>query len=184
MNDKRPFWSGMSGVLAGTAGVIGAVAGLIGILIQLGVIGGGESSNASAPPGNPTWAAQANEICQRTNDSIQALPTPKTGDPTESLVGFGTGALKINRLMVRELAALEPPADKREQVEAFVRLGARTNEEVEEMLADVKSGNLADLAQRQQSLSSLGQRFDAAAVDLGATTCAEGASFAGGLPTG
>jgi hypothetical protein len=180
----------MSGVLAGTAGVIGAVAGLIGILIQLGVIGGGgESSNTVGTRGYPTWAAQANEICQRTNDSIQALPNPQIVDPNatgamESLANLGAGALKINRLMVRELSALEPPARNRERVEEFVRLGARANEEFEEMLADVKSGNLGDLQARQQSLSALGQRFDSAAVDLGASTCAEGASFAGGLPTG
>jgi hypothetical protein len=190
MNDKRPFWSGISGVLAGTAGVIGAVAGLIGILIQLGVIGGGgESSSTSASGGNPTWAVQANEICQRTNDSIQALPNPKIIDPnaagaTESLANLGRGALKINQLMVRQLGALQPPAEKREHVEQFVRLGARINEETEEMLADVRTGNLADLQARQQTLSTLGRRFDAAAVDLGASTCAEGASFAGGLPTG
>lgn len=189
MSDKRPFWSGMSGALAGLAGVIGAVAALLGILIQLGVIGGGESSSASATRGNPTWAAQANEICQRTNDSIQALPNPQTIDPNpvgaaESLANLGAGALKINRLMVRELSALEPPVGKREQVENFVRLGARMNEELEETLADVRTGNLANLSQRQTTLSALGRRFDSGAVDLGATTCAEGASFTGGLPTG
>jgi hypothetical protein len=174
----------MSGFLAGTTALVTAVGGLVAILIQVGVIGGnGQSSNGGGQTTTRTadWAAQANDICARANDLITALPNPKTVDPQVAL-GMGQQALRINRQMVRELAKLPPAEHQRGEVEDFLRLGADLNDNTEELLADFTSANLADAQQRAGTLSRLGKRFDRAAIDLGATTCAEGASFSGGLP--
>jgi hypothetical protein len=84
--------------------------------------------------------------------------------------------------MARELAKVAKPEQQRAQVEELLRLGAGINENTEEVLADFTSGNIADAQQREGTLSGLGNKFDKAAIKLGATTCAEGASFSGGLP--
>ena len=190
MSDERgSFWSGMSGVLAGTAALVTAIGGTIAILVQVGVIGGGGSSNGGpANGGGQTtaqtvdWASQANDICARTNDLITALPNPKTVE-TDAALQFGQQALRINRQMVRDLVRLPRPADRTTEVERFVRLGADVNDTTEELLADFTSGSLGDAQQRLSTLSRLGEQFDAVAIDLGATTCAEGSSFSGGLPS-
>jgi hypothetical protein len=44
-------------------------------------------------------------------------------------------------------------------------------------------GGQTTTQQRLSTLSRLGERFDAAAIAPGATTCAEGSSFSGGLPS-
>jgi hypothetical protein len=186
-NARTPFWSGMSGFLAGTAALVTAIGGTIAILAQVGVIGGGSSNNGSTDGGGQTttqtvdWASQANDICARTNDLITGLPNPKSVD-TDAALQFGQQALRINRQMVRDLVKLPKPALRASEVERFVRLGADVNDTTEELLADFTSGSLGDAQQRLSKLSGLGERFDAAAIALGATTCAEGSSFSGGLP--
>jgi hypothetical protein len=54
----------------------------------------------------------------------------------------------------------------------------------EELVAAVKVGDIAGLEERQNALSAAGKAFDEQALEVGATTCAEGASLAGTtLPT-
>ncbi len=174
----------MSGFLAGTTALVTAVGGLIAILIQVGVIGGNGGSSkggGQTTTQSPDWAPQANDICARANDLITALPNPKTLD-LQAALGMGQQALRINRQMVRELAKLPKPERQRAKVEEFLRLGADVNENTEELLADFTNGSIADAQQREGTLSRLGKKFDGAAIELGATTCAEGASFSGGLP--
>jgi len=194
MSDERTsFWSGTSGFLAGTAALVTAVGGMVAILVQVGVIGGGSSNGGSTNGGSTNgggqtttqtieWSSQANDICARSNDLITALPNPKTLE-AEAALQFGQQALRINRQMVRDLVKLPKPADRATEVDGFVRLGADVNDTTEELLADFTSGNAVDAQQRLSTLSRLGERFDAAAIALGATTCAEGSSFSGGLPS-
>ncbi len=190
--ETKSFWRSMSGLITAITALVTAVGGLIAILIQVGVIGGGGGTpNAGLSSGGQQttstqgadWADHANDICARANDLITALPNPRTLDPQVAFE-MGQQALRINRQMVRELAKLPKPEPQRARVEALLRLGAQINDNAEELLADGTNGNIADIQQRQRALSRLGQKFDGSAIDLGATTCAEGSSFSGGLPSG
>jgi hypothetical protein len=128
-----------------------------------------------------TWAGEANEICERANELIDELPEPDKADPSEVL-GLFDRVLSINRQMVRELTKLPKPEPEREQIQAFLRLGANPNESAEEMVAAFKALNIAAVQERQTEISKFGREFDAAAVALGASTCAESSSFEGGVP--
>jgi hypothetical protein len=184
---KKSFWSGLSGALAGVTALLTAVGALIAVLVQVGVIGGddgsggGEGAITVTTAAMADWAGEANEICERANELIDELPDAETADPSQAL-GLAERALSINRQMVRELTKLPKPEEERERVTEFLRLGARVNETTEEAIAAVKALNIAAVQQREAQLSTLGGQFDTAAVDLGATTCAEGASFEAGLP--
>ena len=184
---KKSFWSGLSGALAGVTALLTAVGALLAVLIQVGVIGGDDDGNGGGSSGTTTsaamvdWAGEANEICQRANELFDELPDAERVQPSEVL-GVLKQALSINRQMVRELAKLPKPDQEREQVTEFLRIGARLNESSEEMIAAFRALNIEAVQQRRKELSTLGSQFDAAAVDLGASTCAEGASFEAGLP--
>lgn len=183
---KKPFWSGVSGALAAITALLTAIGALIAVLVQIGVIGGDDGNGGGGAITVTTaamadWAGEANEICERANELFDELPDPETAEPSEAL-GLVERGLSINRQMVRELTKLPKPEEEREQVTEFLRLGARVNETSEEMIAAFKVLNIEAVQQRQTELSTFGSQFDAAAVDLGASTCAEGSSFDAGLP--
>jgi hypothetical protein len=184
---KKSFWSGLSGVLAGVTALLTATGALIAVLAQVGVLGGDDGDDDGARPITVTtaamadWAGEANEICERANELFDELPDAETADPSQAL-GLVERGLSINRQMVRELTKLPKPEAEQERVTEFLRLGARVNETSEELIAAFKALNIEALQRGQTELSTLGREFDAAAVELGASTCAEGSSFDAGLP--
>ena len=119
---------------------------------------------------------EANGICARANDTINALPDPETLD-LQAGIAQARESVTIYRRMIRNLAVLTPPANRRGDVEEFLRLGAHVNDAAEELVAGLRIGDVA-VAQRQaNTLKRLGKSFDDSAIGLGATTCAEGASL-------
>ena len=185
---RKPFWSGVSGALAAITALLTAIGALLAVLVQIGVIGGDDGNGGGGAITVTTaamadWAGEANDVCERANELIEELPDAERAEPSEAL-GLVERGLSINRQMVRELTKLPKPEEERERVTEFLRLGAKVNETSEEMIAAFKVLNVDALQQRQAELSTLGSQFDAAAVDLGASTCAEGASFEAGLPRG
>jgi hypothetical protein len=182
---KKSFWSTLPGILTAVTALITAVAGLVAIFVQIGVINGDEDSSLNG--GNPTlttsksWTAQANEICARANDSMDALPDPQAIGPAmldpESAVKLGDLSLGIGRRMLRDLGTLEAPEGREADVEDFLRLGAEMNQATEELLARLRVGDPLAAQEKVSAVSEAAQRFDDAAIELGATTCAEGASF-------
>jgi hypothetical protein len=182
-DEKKSFWNGATGAIAAVTALITAVGGLLAVLIQLGVFGGdgGESSQGAivshgTTTSQPNWAQQANRICARTNDAITALPNATETDPAAAL-GQLREAVTLNKRMVRDLAALTPPPDRTDDVEEFVRLGASMNDAGEEFAAALQAGDVVAAQQQIPRLKRLGRTFDNSAIDLGATTCAEGASL-------
>lgn len=158
--------------------------GLIAILVQLGVIGGGGSppSNGGGPTSNTdgkSWVAQANLICVRANDSIDALPDPQEVGGLAGAVQLGDQRMEIGRRMLRDLRALEAPEAKAAEVEHFLFLGAEMNKTSEQILASLRLGDFNGAIASINYVSSAEQRFDEAAKKLGATTCAEGQPFVG-----
>ncbi len=180
----------MPGILTGSAALLTAVGGLIAVLIQAGVIGNGDDKTPAAASGQQgttvaqatTWAVQANRICERANEAIEDLPKPEASNVQslglEGMVEVGRDALRINRRMVRQLAALSGAEEDAAEIDAFVRLAANINEATEELLVDLRTGNVLAAQKQASEVSRLGERFDERAIDLGATTCAEGASSA------
>jgi hypothetical protein len=179
-DEKKSFWSGASGLIAGVAALVTAVGGLIAILNQVGVIGGngGSSNQAGAQQtlSQPDWAKEANGICARANDAINALPDPETLDLESGIVN-ARESITINRRMVRNLTALTPPAARKADVEEFLRLGAQVNDAAEEFVAGLRIGDVTVVQRQASRLQRLGKSFDDSAIGLGATTCAEGASL-------
>jgi hypothetical protein len=182
-DEKKSFWSGATGAIAAATALITAVGGLLAILIQVGVVGGNgnESQGAIGPQvttsQQPGWAQQANGICARTNDAINALPDKsETVDPAAALDQVAE-AVTLSKRMVRDLAALTPPPDRKDDVEEFVRLGASMNDAGEEFVAALRGGDVVAAQRQVPRLKRLGRSFDNSAIGLGATTCAEGASL-------
>jgi hypothetical protein len=180
-DEKKSFWSGASGVIAGIAALVTAVGGLIAILVQVGVIGGNGGSSDQAATGQQTisqadWAQEANGICARANDAINALPDPETLD-LQSAIASARESITIYRRMVRNLAALTPPVARKADVEEFLRLGAQVNDAGEELVAGLRIGDVTVVQRQMSRLQRLGKSFDDSAIGLAVTTCAEGASL-------
>jgi hypothetical protein len=168
------FFSSLTGLLTGAAALIGAV---VGILTATGVIGGGDGSHAASPhQSNATWAAKANAICARANDTTGALPNPRTLAPSDA-AGYLKTSLVLEQRMLRELNTLPPPKGEEAEVATLLRVGAKMSDATNELADDVATGNLAALPQRATLLSRLNTRFNNAAIAVGAGVCAEGSSL-------
>jgi len=147
------------------------------------------SSDSVADEPGESWTAQANEICERANESIDDLPEPSMNSletlGADALVGYGETALAANKRMVRDLGELSPPPEQRADAQELVLRGARMTEAAEELFAALRVGDIEGVQRQQRALSNAGKAFDAKALEVGATTCAEGASLNGAsLPTG
>jgi hypothetical protein len=183
---KRPlqrritsFFTSLTGLLTATAALIGAV---VAILTATGVIGGGKDSGnkgtntPSTEQKQASWATQADAICARANDTIGALPNPRSVAPSD-VANYLKTSVVLEQRMLRELNALPTPKNNGAQVSAFLKIGAKMSNATSELANDVTLGNLAAAQQRAVQLSQLNTRFNNAAIELGARTCAEGSSL-------
>jgi len=169
----------MTGWMTAAAGLIGAV---VVALTATHVIGG-----SSGQPNTTLrdWAASANKICARSNDTIAALPKPESiGKNTAEAVNLIRTAVTIQRQMLRELTALTPPEGKERQVTQFLHTGAEMSGVSSELLDDLILRDVSGVRRRAAELSQISNKFNHAATNLGATTCAEGGTasdvFGGG----
>ena len=173
------FFSSLTGLLTATAALIGAV---VGILTATGVIGGRDNSGdnqqhaASTKQSRASWATQANGICAKANDTIAALPNPHSIAPSD-IANYLKTSVVLEQRMLRELNAVPVPKDIEAQVTSFLTIGARMSDTTSELSDDVTLGKLAAAQQRAAQLSQLNTRFNNAATELGARTCAEGSSL-------
>jgi hypothetical protein len=170
------FFSSLTGLLTGAAALIGAV---LAILTATGVIGGGDGGSEQAEPASAntkTWAARANAICARANDTTGALPNPRTLAPTDA-AGYLKTAAVLEQRMLRELNGLPAPKDEQAKIDSFLNVGSRMSDTTSELANDVTLGNLAGAQRRAVVLSRLNTQFNRAAIALGARTCAEGSSL-------
>ena len=173
-----------------SVGIAGAAAlALVTLLVVLFRPSAENAETVADERGGESWPAQANEICDRANESIDALPEPsveslETLGP-DAFVGYGEAALTINKRMVRDLGELSPPPQQEGDARELVLRGARMTEAAEELFAALRVGDVDGVQRQQRALSTAGKAFDDKALEVGATTCAEGASLSGtSLPTG
>lgn len=176
--DKR----GIGGTLAAAAALITAIGGIVAILVQLGIIGSdsdsGSGSKTTQTVTPATWAAKANEICAKANDDIDALPDPEALDP-EALTAAGRESVDILQRQLRELQRLTPPADDAPKVERLLRILAQLNDASEEVVGALRLGDASGIQEDVDEIRRLAPSGDRLANQLGASTCAEGASLAG-----
>lgn len=164
-----------------------AVAALL--LLVPAVVYATRGSSDEPPSGTPAttaaagqdWVAEANKICANANDTISDLPEPDATSldslDLDALVRYGVTSVNINKRMVRDLGELTPPPDQRRAHQELVRRGAAMTEAAEELFASFRTGDILAAQRQQAAVSRSGQRFDAQALKVGATTCAEGASL-------
>src|SRR6266511_1931072 len=123
------------------------------------------------------WARRANVICARTSATRAALPPPQPGLGQQEAFDLIKTASTLQQGMLRELAALPRPAEQ-QQIMRLLRAGAAINNSMSELVNNLTLGNATGAQKRLRELSRLNTQFNRAAVDLGATTCAEGGSVA------
>lgn len=114
------------------------------------------------------WAGQANAICNKLKTDLLKLPLPTSGGSALDWVDSLNGVLENT---VKSLRALTPPKGHEGQVRQMVALYAEAVSASEALVSSVRAGRSPDLAAFQQRITTLGDRADAIAVDLGATAC-------------
>jgi len=184
------FFHGMTGWMTAAAGLIVAVTGA---LAALGVIHVGPAQPSVSVA---EWAAQANKICGQFNDAVADLPSPTSFQQQGATGALSSSGLKdaaryvttvdrYSRRMLRQLMALKMPAGKEQQVTKFLRLLATVNSSADTVTADLNilatepqsAVTVSDVSRMDNAIQELSRRnkeFDKAAINLGATTCAEG----------
>jgi hypothetical protein len=114
------------------------------------------------------WASQANAICNKLETDLLKLPLPTSGGSALDWVDSVNGVLEET---VKSLRALTPPKGHEAEIRKMVALYAEAVSASEALVSSVRAGKSPDLAAFQQRISTLGDRADAIAVDLGATAC-------------
>jgi hypothetical protein len=114
------------------------------------------------------WAGQANAICNKLKADLLRLPLPTSGGSALDWVDGVNGVLDNT---VKSLRALTAPKGHEAQVRQMVSLYSAAVAESESLVSSVRAGKSPDLAAFQQRITTLGNRADAIAVDLGATAC-------------
>jgi hypothetical protein len=114
------------------------------------------------------WAGQANAICNKLKTDLLKLPLPSSG---ESALDWVDGVNGVLDNTVKSLRALTPPKGHEGQIRQMVALYAQAVAASEALVSSVRAGKSPDLASFQQRITTLGDRADAIAVDLGATAC-------------
>jgi hypothetical protein len=114
------------------------------------------------------WAGQANAICNKLKTDLLRLPLPTSGGSALDWVDSVNGALENT---VKSLRGLTPPKGHGAEIRKMVALYAQAVSASEALVSSVRAGKSPDLAAFQQRISTLGDRADAIAVDLGATAC-------------
>jgi hypothetical protein len=138
--------------------------------------GGGGADREATTQDLTTWATSANAICARANDTTNALPDPHALAPRD-IASYLKTAVALERRMLRQLNDLPVPSNKRTEAAMLLSVGAKMSDATSELANDVTLGNLAAAQGRARLLSRLNTRFNNAAINLGARTCAEGSSL-------
>jgi hypothetical protein len=182
MNESKrtsSFWTTLPGILTGFAGMITAVATLVAVGIQLGGASGGTGGTGPTPPVRTTtveqartvsWASDANRLCGDTLREVRALGTPETPD---ELVDYLPRAIDANWRLHAQLRDVGVDSGDEDAVESLLGKLALANDRAEGLLQAIQALDQVGIVQEWNGLRAADGEFDAAAIALGASACAQ-----------
>jgi hypothetical protein len=133
--------------------------------------GGGSSSSSDDRLTKAEYIEQADAICARFDEELDALAEPETLD---DLAAMATEAKPIAESGVAELRALNPPEELDEQVGAWLALNDANVAAIDELREAAETGDESAVQQVAADAAANEDKADAAASEIGLTDCAAG----------
>ncbi len=140
------------------------------IVLAAGCGGGGGGSNALSAS---EFRSQADAICQTSKDTIAALTAPTVASTNAQVSAFLAAGLKASDAQIAQLRALDPPSDLAPTVNQALGLLEQRQTRIRAVAGRVAAGEdfTKVIAQENAQITSLNDRADAKARELGLTVC-------------
>ena len=140
------------------------------IVLAAGCGGGGDGSNALSAS---EFRTQADAICQTSNDTIAALTEPTAASTNAQVSAFLAAGLKASDAQIAQLRALDPPSDLAPTVDQALDLLEQRQTRIRAVADRVAAGEdfTKVITQENAQITSLNDRADAKARELGLTVC-------------
>lgn len=133
---------------------------------------GASACGEDTTPSRADFTAQANELCRSANAKIAALPEPSDVDGLKHYIEQMTS---VTSAAVDRFARLDPPAELRNDVEAYVANGRRVVALADRLADATLSGDQTALKALQAEGDRLDADSDERAANMGLTDCARDA---------
>ena len=139
--------------------------------LLLAACGSSSPSTHGAASPHPEFVPAADAICARELAKINGLPRPTT---PQQAVSYLPQALRIMQRETGELAALEPPASQRAQLDASIERTRQLAALLRGFLHELRSGvvEISTFAQVQSQSGALQADINARFRQAGLTACA------------
>lgn len=141
-------------------------------LVAAGLAVGATACGDDATPSRAEFTEQANELCRSANAKIAALPEPSDVD---GLKAYIDRMKSLTSASVDRFAQLDPPAELRSDVEAYVANGRRVVALADRLADATLSGDQDALQELQAEGDRLDADSDERAANMGLTDCADDA---------
>jgi hypothetical protein len=140
------------------------------IVFAAGCGGGSDGSNALSAS---EFRSQADAICQTSKDTIAALTEPTAASTNAQVSAFLAAGLKASDAQMAQLRALDPPSDLAPTVDQALDLLEQRQTRIRAVAGRVAAGEdfTKVIAQENAQITSLNDRADAKARELGLTVC-------------
>jgi len=141
-------------------------------LVVAGLAAGTSACGEDTTPSRADFTAEANELCRSANAKIAALPEPSDVD---GLTRYIEQMTSVTSAAVDRFAKLDPPAELRNDVEAYVANGRRVIALADRLADATLSGDRAALKELQAEGDRLDADSDERAANMGLKECANDA---------
>lgn len=141
---------------------------LLGVLVLAGCGGGGGGGEERLT--KEEWIAQADAICKRAAQEIDALGTPQSLDEVAELAAK---ASEIGRRELGEIRALQPPEEDEATIEEMLALSDQLIDIGEKIGAAAEEGDLAEVQKLLQEGEPINDQADQLAQDYGLEECGQ-----------
>jgi hypothetical protein len=140
------------------------------IVLAAGCGGGGGGSNALSAS---EFRTQADAICQTSKDTIAGLTEPTAASTNAQVSAFLAAGLKASDAQIAQLRALDPPSDLAPTVDQALDLLEQRQTRIRAVADRVAAGEdfTKVITQENAQITSLNDRADAKARELGLTVC-------------
>jgi hypothetical protein len=145
----------------------GALAAAVGLLALL-VAGCGGGSGDGARLSKSDFQSQANAICDKYQEQLDALQKPQTLDEIPALVDQ---ALAIIDKEIEEISQLKPPEELQSDFDAMIEQADKTKKAADDLSAAAKDKDQADVAKAIAAGQTASKEADTLAGELGLDAC-------------